>query len=246
MDEFKKRLKGAFKNGKAAWEAIAGKGATHMTPEQFKKFAADLGVSPEQAEKLFKEMDKDGDGLVSEAEFQNVVGVDEEEFKERVLEKFGNADEALKAADKDGDGMVSKEELKKLMEELGITPENAEKLAEELMKKYDTDGDGKLTGQQFKDIVKAKAEDLAARIQDKLGSAPDAFKKWDTDGDGVLSEEEFVKGAKELGISEEAAREIFRKKAGPDGVMDLDEFTKAFGVGPDDVMERCFAKLGNP
>merc|ERR1719158_370961 len=142
--------------------------------------------------------------------------------------------------------MVSKEELKKLMEEAGITPENAEKLAEELMKKYDTDRDGKITGQQFKDIVKAKAEDLAARIQDKLGSAPDAFKKWDTDGDGVLSEEEFVKGAKELGISEEAAREIFRKKAGPDGVMDLDEFTKAFGVGPDDVMERCFAKLGNP
>merc|ERR1719158_930429 len=101
--------------------------------------------------------------------------------------------------------MVSKEELKKLMEEAGITPENAEKLAEELMKKYDTDGDGKLTGQQFKDIVKARAEDLAERIQDQLGSAPDAFKKWDTNGDGILSEEEFLEGAKAMGISEEAA-----------------------------------------
>merc|ERR1719482_927048 len=141
-------------------------GSEFMTPEQFKKWAADLGIPPGQAEKLFKEMDKDGDGLLSEHEFQNAMGIDEDELRERALEKFGNAEEILKQADLDGDGQLTEEELKEFMEEkLGISPEQAEKLAKDLMKKYDKDGDGKLSKEEAKPIFQATASDLQDRIQ---------------------------------------------------------------------------------
>merc|ERR1719281_1405160 len=99
-------------------------------------------------------------GKVDEGEMQNAIGVDEEEMQDRVLDKFGNADEALKAADADGDGQVSKEEMKKI----------------------DPDGDGKIDGETFKDFSKAKADDLQDRIVDKMGSADEAMKQWDKDG----------------------------------------------------------------
>merc|ERR1719236_348420 len=97
----------AYKNGKDAWDKIAAPDGKPITPEQFKEKVADLGIPPGEAEKLFKELDKDGDGKISEAEFQNFHGVDQAEVKDRFLDKFGNADEALKAADLDGDGKVS-------------------------------------------------------------------------------------------------------------------------------------------
>merc|ERR1719456_1535140 len=176
------------------------------------------------------------------------MGVSPDEVQDRFLDEFGNADEALKAADADGDGQVSEEELKKVMQDkLGLTPENAEKAAKEMMKKLDPDGDGKISGEDFKDATKAKADDMADRIEEKMGSAADAMKKWDKDGDGELTKEEFMKGAKEMGISEEAAADMWKKQdKDGDGKMNADDFAKSFGMGPDEVMERCFQYYGNP
>merc|ERR1719375_1839205 len=217
----------AFKNGKEAWEAMAGPGAKEMSKDQFAKKAADLGIPPGEAEKLFKDMDKDGDGKVSEEEMQNTVGVDADEMQDRMLDEFGNSDEAVKAADADGDGQVSKDEMKKMLaDKLGVTPENADKLADEMMKKYDPDGDGKIDGETFKDFSKAKADDLSDRIMDKMGSADEAMKQWDKDGDGQLTEDEFLAGAKEMWKNQD--------KDG-DGKMGVAEFEKAFGIGPDEI-----------
>merc|ERR1719235_953240 len=118
------------------------------------------------------------------------------------MDEFGNAAEAMKAADLDGDGKVSKEELQKLMEDkLGVSPEQAAKLADDMMKKYDPEGTGSIDGDKFKDAMKATADDMAEKIGEKLGSAGEAMKKWDKDGDGKISKEEFMKGAEEMGIS---------------------------------------------
>merc|ERR1711990_1124482 len=68
----------------------------------------------------------------------------------------------------------------------------------------------------------------------------------DTDGNGELSTEEFMAGAKEMGISEDAAKAMWKKHAGEDGKMNRDEFARAFGIGPDEIMERCFEHYGNP
>jgi len=246
--ELKEKLKQAFKNGKEAFKAFDADGDGKLSMEEWKKRCADLGIPPGEAEKLFKELDKDGDGKISEAEFQNFHGVDQAEVKDRFLDKFGNADEALKAADLDGDGKVSEEELRKVLEEkLGLTPEQAAKVAKDMMKRLDPDGDGKIEGDDFKAEIRADADDLQERLQEKYGSVGEAMKKWDTDGDGKISKEEFMKGAKELGISPEAAEAIWKEQPkGPDGKISLEDFTKAFGIGPDEILERCFQHFGNP
>lgn len=248
IPEMKKRLLQAHGDGKKAWEALAGPPPADELPcHEWEAKAGKYGIAPGQAKKLCKQMDANGDGIIGEDEFQNVMGVTDEEVKDRFLDEFGNADEALKGTDLDGDGQVSEEELKKVMEDkLGLTPENAEKAAKRMMKKLDPDGDGKIAGEDFKDAIRAKADDLADRIAEKIGSADDAMKKWDKDGDGQLTEEEFLKGAEEMGISAEAAKEMWKEKAGPDGTMDTAEFAKGFGIGPDEIMEKCFAEYGNP
>merc|ERR1719333_847672 len=155
-----------------------------LTKEEFKKKAADLGIPPGQAEKLMDKIDADGDGVISEEEFQEMMGVTEEGFRKRALDKWGNADEIMKQTDLDGDGKVSEEELRKAMEAVGITPDNARKLAKEMIAKYDTDGDGKIDGAKYKEIMGARAKDLQERMLDKYESAEDAFDKWDCDGSG--------------------------------------------------------------
>lgn len=247
MPEAADRLKKAYGSCGKAWENMDPDGDGKMKCDEWKERAAELGIPPGEAEKLFHEMDKNGDCVVDEAEFQNAVGIDEDELQDKVLEEFGSAAEALKAADADGDGKVSKDELKRMMEDrLGMTPEQAEKMADEMMKKYDPDGDGKIEGKDFKDAFKAKADDMAAKISDKFGSAEAAMKEWDTDGDGTISEEEFLKGAADMGISEEAARDMFKKADKDGGGLNADEFKKAFGITPDEVLERCFQHFGNP
>ena len=57
IPEFVKRLGQAYKNGGDAWDKIAGPGAKTISPERFKEKVANLGISPGQADKLFKEID---------------------------------------------------------------------------------------------------------------------------------------------------------------------------------------------
>merc|ERR1719310_2425359 len=134
------RMKQAFGDGKKAWEALSPNGQP-LSPEQFKKKAADLGIPPGEADKLYKEMDKDGDGKVGKDEFQNSVGVEPDEVQDRFVEAFPNPEDALKAADKNGDGKVTEAELEEVMaKKLGLTPENAKKAAKEMMKDLDPSG----------------------------------------------------------------------------------------------------------
>jgi len=272
-DKMKDRMKDAFGNGKDAWEKITDKfsdepgaggpkgGASGakvssgngsqdayrgMDRDTFKKVVGDMGISDEEADKLFDEIDKNGDGYISEDEFQDMWGVNEEELVDRALAKWGNADKVYKATDLNGDGKISEAELRAMMKELGLTPMNIDDLVDELMKKYDTGGDGMLTEDQFKKIMRATAEDLKDRIQEKMGSAAEAMKKWDADGDGKISKEEFMKGAKDMDISEEAAEAIWKEQVGEDGEINAEEFGDVFGIGPDELLERCFQHFSNP
>jgi len=73
------------------------------------------------------------------------------------------------------------------------------------------------------------------------------MKKWDKDGDGKLTEAEFQAGAAEMGIAPDAAKDMWKNQdKDGDGVMGADDFSRAFGVGPDTVMEKCFQRYGNP
>merc|ERR1719388_590192 len=90
------------------------------------------------------------------------------------------------------------------------------------MGKLDPSGTGKISGDAFKDATKAKADDVADRIEKQLGSAGDAMKKWDKDGDGKLTEAEFQAGAAKIGIAPDAAKDVWKAQdKDGDGVMML-------------------------
>merc|ERR1719265_2645413 len=244
MDEVSSRLKAAFGTTGEACEELAGsEDANFMTEEQFLANADKLGMTPEEAKLAFKAMDLDGDGKVSFEEFQKAMGVDKEDLKRRILKKYGNAEEALKAADKDGDGKVSEEEFLGMTDELGVPQSEAKKLFEELEKA----NEGELTGEEFLDHFGATASDLKERLAEKFDAPGDAFEEFDKDGSGEVSEEEFVAGAKEMGISERAAKKMF-KEADIDGSGGLsqDEFLTAFGAGPEELREACFEFMRDP
>lgn len=249
MPEVVERLRKAYGSCKGTWDSFPGKEGEKITPEQWQKTAADLGIPPGEAKKRFAEMDKDGNGLVSEAELQEVMGVTFEEVKDLFLDEFGNADLSLEGTDIDPkDGKVCKNELLAVMQKkLGLSPAAAEKAAEMVMQRLDPDGDGCIPGAEFKKAILATAEDLSERVIEKYGSAPEGFKAFDKDGNGELTEDEFIAGALALGVSEAAAKAIWEKHGKPgDGKMNLKEFVAIFGIGPDEIMERAFATFGNP
>jgi len=248
LPELKNRMGQAYKNTGDAWDKIAGPGAAYVTPEKWKEGVKNLGVPPGEADKLFKQIDADGDGKVSKEEFENAIGVEPDEVQDKFVEAFPNPEDAMKAADKDGDGKVSEAELQEVMQKkLGLTPENAKKAAQDMMKKLDPQGTGKIDGAALKDAVKPKADDMANKIEKELGSAGDAMKKWDKDGDGKMTKEEFMAGAKEMGMPPDVAEDMFKAQdKDGDGVMNADDFSRAFGLGPDKLMELCFQHYGNP
>jgi Ca2+-binding EF-hand superfamily protein len=244
MEELAKRVHAAFGTTGEAWEDIAGaKEANHMTPEQFAKVADQLGLLPEQAEKLYAEMDTNGDGKVDFAEFQTAMGVDKEDLKRRMMDKFGSGAKAFEAMDKDGDGEVSEEEFLAAAEEMGVPPE----LAKEMFK--DVSKDGKPLGKdEFLEDFGADAGDVKERLAEQFDSADNAFDKFDADGNGEVSEEEFIKAAVEdMGLSEEEAKKIFAKAdADGSGGLSRDEFKNAFGAGPEELREACFKNMKDP
>merc|ERR1719421_1675126 len=91
--------------------------------------------------------------------------------------------------------------------------------AEASWKEVDANGDGKATPEEIaaaRDAAKDAAADFAAA---------------DTDGDGMLSEEEFLAAAREKGIPDDEAVEMFKKldKDG-DGQISGAEFTHGGGL----------------
>jgi len=244
MEEVARRVHAAYGTTGEAWEDIAGSpDANHMTPEQWAKAAEGLGLLPEQAEKIYKEMDADGDGKVDFGEFQKAMGVSKDDLKRRMLKKYGNAEEALKAADADGDGKVSPEEFAKMAEELGVPPELAKEMFDDLEKAGDS-----LTGDEFMDHFGADASDVKERLAEQFDSAENAFDKFDTDGNGELSKDEFVKAAMEdMGLSKREAEKIFEQAdVDGDGKLTRDEFATAFGAGPEELREACFKYMKDP
>merc|ERR1719484_217769 len=118
-----------------------------------------------------KEVDKDGDGKISEKEYKDALGVTLDELKNR-------AADLLKEVDQDGDGQVSEEEYRAAMgmglEDLKRAVYDKLGSAEAAMEAMDKDGDGVISEEEF------VAELKKAGFGEK--EAKELYKEMDKDG----------------------------------------------------------------
>jgi len=154
---FMKIIKEKYKSPQEAFEEFdlkkrGGKKDGKLTKKEFIKAAVKNGMSKEDAEKLFKKLDKDKDGIISEEEFFKLTGgckdcsdefVDEiyAEFSEKVQKKNKSPKEAFEEIDvSEKDGKITIEEFVEYAKKLKLSKEEAE----EIYKKYiDKGGTGK-------------------------------------------------------------------------------------------------------
>lgn len=194
------------------------------TKDDFIKVLKDLGVSDEDIESLFGDIDTNGDGQISKAEWDKAMKIKEmkkarfttpadmvdlPELRDRLLKKHGDAEKGWKAADVNGDGELSPEEWERHCSEVGVTPENAKKLLPEV----DTDNSGTISEEEYKN-----AFSIAADIVEGI----------DDSGDGKITEKEFKKAMKEAGVDEKEAEKLYKQidKDG-DGTITKEDIIKA-------------------
>ncbi|MBI3271714.1 MAG: EF-hand domain-containing protein [Planctomycetes bacterium] len=121
---------------------------------------------PEDGRERFRELDRDGDGFVTRAEAgRGAVGRDGQPARERADLKA-----KLRKLDRNGDGRISRTEC----------PEEALPAFPSL----DADADGTVS---FAEAEAAQASGLLARLREGMNK----FREVDRDGDGIVTREEF-------------------------------------------------------
>ena len=106
---------------------------------------------------MMKKFDKDGDGVLNEAErtaMREAMGA----RKGGVVGERPSREEMLKKFDKDGDGQLNEEERAAMREAMGGRPggpEGERPDREEMLKKFDKDGDGQLNEAERAEMRKA-------------------------------------------------------------------------------------------
>lgn len=224
---FKERAEAKHKTPKNAFKAFdegagkkSDKGDGVLSPEEFENgaVALDPEVPSEDADELFKEMDIDGDGSVTDAEFYKVAGgkdsfgpdgVTVQQFKKRVKAKFTDPKDAFDMADIDQDSKISATELVAAGKQLD--PPVGALDATELLKKIDKNGDGNINESEFNEALGgckvcneefapngATIPQLKARLEAKHKTPQKTLDELDSNNDGKISQEEFVKLTSEL------------------------------------------------
>ncbi|CAE7862996.1 CML4, partial [Symbiodinium necroappetens] len=178
--------------------------AEHRSVVRSTLFAAMHGAAQRLLEKKdFKELDTDGDGLVSQKELDSsladmkVEGQEMEQARQQILQQ----------ADTDGDGVLSQEEFERAKAEvskkqtseysekkllvrsiLGGTYSDASKrlLRTKTFQEMDKDGDGRICEEE----VGAALTSMAVSGEEAVQARAELMQQVDKDGDGKISQEE--------------------------------------------------------
>jgi Ca2+-binding EF-hand superfamily protein len=165
------------------WCVMGVVGAMLLTGARLR--AADKPAQPD-AETLFKQLDTDKDGKISQKEFQSLFGDPKLDVPAR-LKDDAKAQEALfKKYDADKDGYISLDEFKTLWKEV-----QNEAQAEALFKQLDTDKDGKISQKEFQSLFNDPKVEIPKKLKDDPKAQDELFKKADTDKDGYINLDEF-------------------------------------------------------
>ncbi|CAE7251939.1 CML12, partial [Symbiodinium pilosum] len=162
--------------------------------------------------KDFKDLDADGDGVVSQNEIttaladMKVDGQEAEQAKREILQHV----------DKDGDGVISQEEFRSARADVADVKQAqaAEKkvlvrsilsgtysdvskrlLQEKSFQELDKDGDGRVTEQE----VSVALASMSVNRQEATQATAELMQQADKDGDGTISQEELLQAKAEVG-----------------------------------------------
>ncbi|KAL5975443.1 putative calcium-binding protein cml31 [Asimina triloba] len=129
-------------------------------------------------ERVFRNLDEDGDGMISARELRSGMRAMGEELTEE------EAEEIVESLDWDGDGLVGCEDFVRAVEE-GGGEEEEEKDLKEAFAMYEMDGCGCITPRSLKQMLGRLGESKT------IDECQAMICRFDLNGDGVLSFEEF-------------------------------------------------------
>ncbi|CAH0555846.1 unnamed protein product [Brassicogethes aeneus] len=108
-------------------------------------------LTPDELQKIIKEIDEDGNGVMNFGEFAHLAAsflIEEEEDTEQILKELKDA---FRLYDKEGLGYISVDLLREILKELDdkMTPSDLEQMIEEI----DTDKSGTVDWEEFKAMM---------------------------------------------------------------------------------------------
>lgn len=181
-------------------------------------------------EKKFEEVDKDGDGVISQAEItatlaeMKIDGKEVEEAQQQIMQM----------ADKDGDGVISKEELDQAKEKV-VSQDPKLPVAEAAPPKDTVAKDSKEDADaSHYQLVRGTLASILSGAAKRFVETK-SFEEVDKDGDGVISQQEITASLTEMQVdskeAEEAKQQIISMadKDG-DGVISKKELDEAKAV----------------
>ena len=183
ISQLKKTI-GSANNVAAAFKKFDTNNDGNISSQELAKGLKSTGLNftDQEVNVVFAIGDLDGDGEISLAEFEHLLGTGV---------SFGRVED-VKAAffrfDKDNDGSIDRNELRSMLAATGKTPTDSE--VESLFNKGDTDGDGKIDLQEFIKLMFPLSTETLCKLQKSFKNLKEiktAFRKYDTDGDGHIT-----------------------------------------------------------
>lgn len=227
------------------WDDLEGKG---------------FDLTREQVEDVFKELDVNGDGKISLAEFKAHMGLPDDLIAEAgaIEEMHVQAEDVFDQIDVDFSGTLEFDEIWDF-----LAKQNATITREEAMDKFkalDLNGDGKVSLGEFKQYLQLPDEiapesipigdgaiEQAMAEEAQQQDAEAAFDSIDVDGDGFLDFDEIwadLEARTGLEITKDQAMSVFQElDLNGDGKVSMAEFKVKMGIAPreEDVMEEVSA-----
>lgn len=112
--------------------------------------------SDEQVNRVIKEVDADGDGVISFPEFVSLMTA--KDYTDSAMESASELEQMFRIFDRDNDGYITLMEMKNALDEMSSEPVPFSEV-EEMIKEADHNGDQKVSYKEFKAIMKVKYPD---------------------------------------------------------------------------------------